>query len=307
MLINRYHLSENTKIVIDGFFQPIAPTTAEQRLAKKNELKVRGTLLIALPDKHQLKFNIHKDAKSLMEAIKKRFGSNKETKKVQKDLLKQQYENFTGSSSESLDQIHDWIQKFISQMEIWGESLSQEDINLKFLKSLPTDTNSTNESVSAVASVSAASSKTLISNLLNVDNLSDASIYSFFASQSNSPQLHNDDLKQIDAYDLEDMDDRLLHRSREIGILSFLGAYVIALREDTQHLSKGILEMDTQETDKNKAKNDKTKHKVEKIKKDKVNRSRKSKVKARGQQKSTLESQRSTPTKPKQNNEENIT
>nr|GEZ03258.1 putative ribonuclease H-like domain-containing protein [Tanacetum cinerariifolium] len=48
-------------------------------------------------DKHQLKFNIHKDAKSLMEAIEKRFGGNKETKKVQKILLKQQYENFTGS------------------------------------------------------------------------------------------------------------------------------------------------------------------------------------------------------------------
>nr|GEV71685.1 putative ribonuclease H-like domain-containing protein [Tanacetum cinerariifolium] len=41
------------------------------RLAKKNELKARGTLLMALPDKHQLKFNIHKDAKTLMEAIEK--------------------------------------------------------------------------------------------------------------------------------------------------------------------------------------------------------------------------------------------
>nr|GEV22247.1 hypothetical protein [Tanacetum cinerariifolium] len=61
---------------------PIAPTTAEQRLARKNELKARGTLLMALPDKHQLKFNIHKDAKTLMEAIEKRFGGNKKTKKV---------------------------------------------------------------------------------------------------------------------------------------------------------------------------------------------------------------------------------
>nr|GEV29541.1 ribonuclease H-like domain-containing protein [Tanacetum cinerariifolium] len=95
-----------TKIV-DGFVQVIAPTTIEQRLAKKNELKARGTLLMALPDKHQLKFNIHKDAKSLMEAIKKRFGGNKETKKVQKTLLKQQYENFSGTSSETFDQIHD--------------------------------------------------------------------------------------------------------------------------------------------------------------------------------------------------------
>nr|GFD11717.1 hypothetical protein [Tanacetum cinerariifolium] len=56
-----------------------------------------------------------------------------------KTLLKQQYKNFTGSSSESLDQIHDRLQKLISQLEILRESLSQKDINLKFLRSLPTD------------------------------------------------------------------------------------------------------------------------------------------------------------------------
>nr|GFD21989.1 ribonuclease H-like domain-containing protein [Tanacetum cinerariifolium] len=68
--------------VIEGVVQSVAPTTAEQRMAKKNELKPRSTLLMALPDKHQLKFNIHKDANTMMEAIEKRFGGNKETKKV---------------------------------------------------------------------------------------------------------------------------------------------------------------------------------------------------------------------------------
>nr|GFD32751.1 ribonuclease H-like domain-containing protein [Tanacetum cinerariifolium] len=68
--------------VIEGVLQPVAPITDEQRLARKNELKDRGTLLIALPDKHQLKFNTYKDAKTLMEAIKKRFGGNTETKKA---------------------------------------------------------------------------------------------------------------------------------------------------------------------------------------------------------------------------------
>nr|GEX56545.1 hypothetical protein [Tanacetum cinerariifolium] len=123
--------------VVDGVLLPVAPTTAEQKLARKNELKARGTLLMALPDKHQLKFNSHKDAKTLMKAIEKRFGGNTETKKVQKTLLKQHYEKFTCSSSESLDQIHDKLQKLISQLEILRVSLSQEDINLKFLKSLP--------------------------------------------------------------------------------------------------------------------------------------------------------------------------
>nr|GEY22822.1 hypothetical protein [Tanacetum cinerariifolium] len=59
--------------VVKGVIQPVAPTTAEQLLARKNELKACGTLFMALLDKHQLKFNSHKDAKTLMEAIEKRF------------------------------------------------------------------------------------------------------------------------------------------------------------------------------------------------------------------------------------------
>nr|GEX45886.1 hypothetical protein [Tanacetum cinerariifolium] len=61
--------------IVEGVVHPVAPTTAKQKLARKNELKARGTLLMALPDKYQLKFNSHKDAKTLMEAIEKRFVS----------------------------------------------------------------------------------------------------------------------------------------------------------------------------------------------------------------------------------------
>nr|GEV08560.1 reverse transcriptase domain-containing protein [Tanacetum cinerariifolium] len=125
--------------IVDGVVQSIAPTTAEKRLAKKNKLKARGGLLMDLHDKHQLKFNIHKDAETFMEAIEKRFGGNKETKKVQKTLLKQQYENFNGTSSESLNQINDRLQKLISQLEILSETISHEYINLKFLRSLPSE------------------------------------------------------------------------------------------------------------------------------------------------------------------------
>nr|GFC94496.1 ribonuclease H-like domain-containing protein [Tanacetum cinerariifolium] len=40
----------------------------------------------------------------------------------------------------------------------------------------------------------------------NVDNLSEAVIYSFFESQSNSPQLDNEDLKHTDVDYLKEMD-----------------------------------------------------------------------------------------------------
>ncbi|GJT37477.1 putative ribonuclease H-like domain-containing protein [Tanacetum coccineum] len=127
------------KRIIDGVEQTYPPTTAEEKLARKNKLKARGTLLMALPNEHQLKFNTYKCAKTLMEAIEKRFGGNKESKKTQKTLLKQQYENFNGSSSEGLDQTYDRLQKLISQLEILGETISQEDMNLKFLMSLPSE------------------------------------------------------------------------------------------------------------------------------------------------------------------------
>nr|GEW77269.1 ribonuclease H-like domain-containing protein [Tanacetum cinerariifolium] len=150
-------------------------------------------------------FNIHKDAKTLMEAIEKRFGGNKETKNVQKTLFKQQYKNFTGFSSESLDQIHYRLQKLISQLEILRESLSQEDINLnlkiyeaevKSFSSARTSTqnvtfvssnytDSTNEPISVAASVSAVSAKIYVSALLNVDTLSNA-------------QIDDDDLEEMD-------------------------------------------------------------------------------------------------------------
>ncbi|GJY39892.1 ribonuclease H-like domain-containing protein [Tanacetum coccineum] len=66
----------------------------------ENELKARSTLLMGIPNEHQLKFNSIKDAKSLLQAVEKRFGGNAATKKTQRNLLKQQYENFTASSSE---------------------------------------------------------------------------------------------------------------------------------------------------------------------------------------------------------------
>ncbi|GJW12528.1 ribonuclease H-like domain-containing protein [Tanacetum coccineum] len=63
-----------TRELVDGVEQTYPPTTSEEKLARKNELKARGTLLMALPNELQLKFNTYKCAKTLMEAIEKRFG-----------------------------------------------------------------------------------------------------------------------------------------------------------------------------------------------------------------------------------------
>nr|GEW01904.1 putative reverse transcriptase domain-containing protein [Tanacetum cinerariifolium] len=70
------------KRTIDGVEQTYPPKTTKEKLTRKNELKARGTLLMALLNEHQLKFNSYKNTKSSMEAIKKRFGGNKESKKT---------------------------------------------------------------------------------------------------------------------------------------------------------------------------------------------------------------------------------
>nr|GEX80903.1 hypothetical protein [Tanacetum cinerariifolium]GEY31520.1 hypothetical protein [Tanacetum cinerariifolium] len=134
---------------IDGVLQPFSPTTAEQRLARKNELKAR-------------------------------------------DLEEQ-----------SLDDLFNSLK--IYKAEVKSSSfVSTTTQIIAFVSS--SDTESTNEPVSVAASVSAVSAKTHVSALPNVDSLSNAVIYSFFASQSNSSQLDNDNLKQINADDIEEMD-----------------------------------------------------------------------------------------------------
>ncbi|GKC95124.1 putative ribonuclease H-like domain-containing protein, partial [Tanacetum coccineum] len=115
----------------------IPPKTDEQKLARKNELKAKRTLLLAILNEHLLKFYGIKDEKTLWEAIKAMFGGHKEFKKMQKTILKQQYENFVASRSEALDKTYDRFQKLISQLEIHGEVISHEDANLKLLRSLP--------------------------------------------------------------------------------------------------------------------------------------------------------------------------
>ncbi|GJS58151.1 hypothetical protein Tco_0652935 [Tanacetum coccineum] len=63
-------------------------------------------------------------------------GGNTAIKKTQKNLLKQQYKNFAASSTEVIEQTYERLQKLISQLEMHGEVIPQEDINQKFLRSL---------------------------------------------------------------------------------------------------------------------------------------------------------------------------
>ncbi|GJX32096.1 hypothetical protein Tco_0241951 [Tanacetum coccineum] len=161
------------------------------RKGTKNGSSFEGqesTLLIGLDlNEHQLKFNTYKDAKSLMQAIENRFGGNTATKKTQKNLLKQQYENFAYES------------------EVKGTSNSTTNShNVAFLST--GSTNNASGAVNLAQGVNTASTQGAADSSKFAENFSNVMIYSFFASQPSISQLDNEDLRQIDPDDLEEMD-----------------------------------------------------------------------------------------------------
>ncbi|GJS87103.1 hypothetical protein Tco_0769739 [Tanacetum coccineum] len=129
------HVSVSTNT--NGVIKVLPPKTAEEILARERKRKARTTLLMALPEDHLAKFYKMTDAKEMWDAIKSRFGGNDESKKMQKYILKQQFEGFSVSNSEGLHKGYDRFQSLLSQLEIHGAGVSTEDVNQKFLRSLP--------------------------------------------------------------------------------------------------------------------------------------------------------------------------
>ncbi|GJY91976.1 ribonuclease H-like domain-containing protein [Tanacetum coccineum] len=110
--------------------------TTEDMQKRRNDVKARTTLLLALPDEHQLRFSKYDNAKELWEAILKTFGGNEATKKTKKNQLKQQYGNFKAEGSETLEQTFNRLQAIVSHLEFMDVPIEKDDLNQKFLTSL---------------------------------------------------------------------------------------------------------------------------------------------------------------------------
>ncbi|GKA11180.1 ribonuclease H-like domain-containing protein [Tanacetum coccineum] len=171
-VIENGNTAPKTKVV-KGVEKVMPPTTAEEKAQKRLEVKARSTLMMGIPNEHQLKFNSIQDSKLLMEVVEKRFGRNAATKKTQRNLLKQQYENFTTPGSEMLDQTFDRIQKLVSQNKTDLDTMSMDDLynNLKVYKP---EVKGMSSSINTANGVSAANTQV---NASNIYNLSDAVIY----------------------------------------------------------------------------------------------------------------------------------
>ncbi|GJU69932.1 retrovirus-related pol polyprotein from transposon TNT 1-94 [Tanacetum coccineum] len=180
------------------------PVTAEEKTNKKNEVKAKGLLLMALPNEHQLTFSQYLDAKSMFAAIKTRFR-------------------------ESLDSIFNRLQKIVSRLAIFGVIIAQEDLNSKILSSLPPEwnshvvvwmnkpevttmsiddfTSSTNDANTASPQVSAAiPNVNAASPQVCTPSVSDNTVYAFMVENPNGSNVLHQDLEQIHEDDLEAMD-----------------------------------------------------------------------------------------------------
>ncbi|GJY83512.1 ribonuclease H-like domain-containing protein, partial [Tanacetum coccineum] len=145
---------------------------------------------MALPEDHLAKFYKMTSAKEIWEAIKSRFGGNDESKKMQKYILKQQFEGFSVSNSEGLHKGCDRFQSLLSQLEIHGvDSLSFDDLynNLSVFENDVKGSTTSSSSTQNVAFVS--------ENTSSTNNVSTAYGVS-----------NPFDLEQLDEFDLEEMD-----------------------------------------------------------------------------------------------------
>nr|GEU70034.1 hypothetical protein [Tanacetum cinerariifolium] len=163
---------------VEGSSTPSIPgdVTADEKIQKKNDVKVRSMLLMALPNEHLMPFNQYKDANCLFDAIITGF-----------DLVKI-----------SIDDLYNNFK--IVEQEVKrnaGPSSSSGSQNMTFV-STPSTNNS--DDVSTVFGVSTTSPQ------VSTANLSDAIVYAFLANQPNGSQLVHEDLEQIYGDDLEKMD-----------------------------------------------------------------------------------------------------
>ncbi|GJR74736.1 putative ribonuclease H-like domain-containing protein [Tanacetum coccineum] len=195
----------------------------KKEMVIERERKARTTLLMSIPEDHLAKFHKITNAKEMWEAIKSIFCGNDESKKMQKYILKQQFKSFYVSNLEGLHKGYDRFQSLLSQLEIHGAGVSTEDANQKFLRFFEPDvkgsTGSSSNAQNATFVSSSTSSTNDVSTAFGVSTSSghnsqkegsssytDELMYSFFANQSSGPQLGQEDLEQVDEFNLEEMD-----------------------------------------------------------------------------------------------------
>ncbi|GJZ42231.1 hypothetical protein Tco_0589117 [Tanacetum coccineum] len=190
--------------------------TAEDMQKRKNDVKARTTLLLALPDEHQLRFSKYETTKELWEAILKIFGGNEATKKTKKNQLKQQYGNFKAEGSETLEQTFNRLNDLdemslddlYNHLKVYEPEIQKKtgssSHNMAFISS--PSTNSGKGEVSTAIVQTASSHVTTANPEVTTVSFSHDTICAYITTQSNGSQIKYEDITQIDDDDIEEMD-----------------------------------------------------------------------------------------------------
>ncbi|KAI3665307.1 hypothetical protein L6452_43931 [Arctium lappa] len=225
--------------------RPLPKTDGERKL-RQTEMKVLSTLLLVIPNEYQHQFCNCSDAQILWNSLEKRFSGTKSTKRNQKVILKQQYENFMSTNNESMTQTYDRFNKLIGELATVGVQIYEDDVNRKFLRSLGDEWimytvsfrqndqleekelddlyndlrvfeaeveakkrpsgYSYNAALLSSSTDSAANTELVSAAHGSKQNGSNDSILEAFLDSHDTSSLINDDLEQINADDLEEMD-----------------------------------------------------------------------------------------------------
>nr|GEY12506.1 ribonuclease H-like domain-containing protein [Tanacetum cinerariifolium] len=159
---------------------------------KKNDVKARTTLLLSLPNEHQLRFSKYKTTRELWATILKTFGGNEATKKTKKNLLKQQYGNFRAEGSKTLEQTFSRLQK---KTELNSQ-------NMAFISSAKHSSRNKDGNTACVPTVST----NVPTASASVATISQDTACAYIASQSSGSEIKFEDINQIDEDDMEEMD-----------------------------------------------------------------------------------------------------
>nr|GFA43860.1 ribonuclease H-like domain-containing protein [Tanacetum cinerariifolium] len=115
----------------------LPPTTADEHIDVQRESKARTTLLQSIPDDHVADFYYMDDARDIWNAVKARFGGNVESKRMRMSMLKQEFLEFRIGEAKVLHKGYDRMQNILSQLNQPKAKPEDKDINLKFLRALP--------------------------------------------------------------------------------------------------------------------------------------------------------------------------
>nr|GEV44884.1 hypothetical protein [Tanacetum cinerariifolium] len=175
------------------------PVTTKEKAQKKNDVKARGMLLMALPNEHLLTFSQYKDAKTLFEAIQARFGGYK--KLVASWPLWRNKAYFDTMSFDDLYNNFKIVEQKVKRTITTSSSSGSQ--NMAFLSS-PGSTNEIDTINIQVIIVSTPVST--VNTHDNTANLRNETVYAFLANHPNGSQLVHKDLEQIHEDDLEETD-----------------------------------------------------------------------------------------------------